>query len=239
MNNKLILLFLTVCSSMPLLLNQISFAESEYHHCPPLCYEQDPEPPTFNMSAPIVNYPTHEEVIAYLNESGKKKEFNTVANSTEIGIPSEYQVKVVEKYQDLVWMAFLGTLQGTGSVYIERSQDGGHNFTDLTLLSNQTAGSAGNLQFDISDDGRLVYVVWENWNNVTNKTSIYVSSSMDSGKSFKTYSLNHPNDGNATNPIIEIIDNNLLILWTQEAPSYGTEGGHTHGTIIDSHGRRW
>lgn len=238
MNYNLILLFFTVLS-MPLFLNQAIFAESTYHHCPPLCYETDTVPPTFNLTGPIVNYPTSEEIITYLNETGKKKEFASIANSSDIGIPSEYQIKVVEKYQNIVWLAFLGTVEGTGSVYIERSQDGGHGFENKTLLSNETAGSASNLQFDTSDDGRLVYAVWENWNNATNKTSIFVSSSMDSGKSFKTYSLNHPKDGNATNPVIEIIDNNLLILWTQDAPSYGTEGGHTEGTIIDSHGRRW
>lgn len=235
----IVILILCIFSIFSLGLNQNVLGKAAFHHCPPLCYELETVPPTYNLTAPIVNHPTSEELTQYLNESGTKEDFNPIANSSDIGVPSDYQIRVIDKYQNLVWLAFIGTLEGNGNVYIQRSSDGGHDFENLTLLSNSTAGSARNLQFDTSDDGRLIYAVWENMNNSTNKSSIYVSSSMDAGYSFKTYSLNYPEDGNATNPIIEIIDNNLLILWTQEPPSHGTEGGHTEGVIIDSHGRRW
>ena len=209
------------------------------HKCPPVCYTTDPhENMTQNIS---VHFPDINEIYAYLNATGEKKEFKSITNNSEVGTPSEFKISVVEKYQNIVWLAFIGNKENQTDVYIQRSNDSGYYFPFTAKLSNSSAGIPSKLQLETSDDGKLVYTVWENYNPINNKTSVWVASSLNSGKNFTSYSLNVPDDGNGYGPVLKVVDDDILIVWTQEPPMHctGPHGFNNTGTVACSHGARW
>jgi hypothetical protein len=218
---------------------QLSSSLRPAHHCPPVCYSTDPEG---NHSRHIsVQFPDLKEIYEYLNSSGEKKEFKSITNESEVGTPLDFKISVVEKYQNIVWLAFLGNKDNQTDVFIQRSNDSGDTFPSLAKVSNSSAGIPSKLQLETSDDGKLVYLVWENYSPIDNKTSVWVASSLDSGKNFTSYGLNVPDDGNGYGPVLKVIDDDILIVWTQEPPMH-CFGPHQHnntGNVACSHGARW
>lgn len=209
------------------------------HNCPPVCYTTDPhENMTQNIS---VQFPDINEIYAYLNATGEKKEFKSITNNSEVGTPSDFKISVVEKYQNIVWLAFIGSKNNQTDVYIQRSNDSGYYFPYTAKLSNSSAGIPSKLQLETSDDGKLVYTIWENYNPTNNKTSVWVASSLNSGKNFTSYSLNVHDDGNGYGPVLKVIDDDILIVWTQDPPMHctGPHGLNNSGPVACSHGARW
>jgi hypothetical protein len=209
------------------------------HNCPPVCY--DLESPQNQSKHIDVQFPDLNEIYQYLNSSGEKKEFKSINNESAVEKPFNYKISVVEKYQNIVWLAFLDNKSSHTDVFVQRSNDSGDNFPTLAKLNNSTAGIPSKLQLDTSDDGKLVYLAWENYNPVDNKTSIWVSSSLNAGNTFRTYSLNVPSDGNGYDPVLKVVDDDILIVWTQDPPMH-CFGPHAHnntGTVTCSHGARW
>ncbi len=214
-------------------------SEKAVHGCPPKCYTvEGPHHLIQNMS---VEFPNVNQIYAYLNASGEKREFESITNHSDVGTPFNYKISVVEKYQNIVWIAFLGNKSGQTDIYLKKSTDGGNNFTLMTKVNNSTAGIPSKLQLETSDNGQLVYLVWENYNSIDNKRSVWVSSSLDAGKTFKTYSLNIPTDGNGYEPVLKVIDDDILIVWTQEPPMhcFGPHGHNNTATVACIHGSRW
>src|SRR5690349_3507110 len=108
------------------------------HNCPPVCYTTDPHG---NLTQDIsVHFPDLNEIYAYLNATGEKKEFKSITNTSDVGTPSDFKISVVEKYQNIVWLAFIGSKDNQTDVYIQRSNDGGYSFPFTAQLSNSTAG---------------------------------------------------------------------------------------------------
>ena len=222
-----------------LTMGQQSFSVQPAHYCPPVCTIL--ESPTNHSQHISVTFPDEEEIFQYLNASGEKSDFKSITNNTEIGTPFNYQISVVEKYQNIVWLAFLANHSGQTDIYIQRSNDSGHDFPSLAKLSNASTGIPSELQLDTSDNGKLVYLVWESYTPSDNKTRIWVSSSLDAGNTFRTYSLNVEGDGNGYDPVLKVIDDDILIVWTQDPPMhcFGPHGHNNTGPTTCVHGSRW
>lgn len=227
----LVLVVLISVSVIELIPQDVSSLRSQ-HGCPPRCGPHDRDPRENRTSAPLVVYPTTEEIFAYLKQEGLKKEIEAITNSTINGIPSNAQIA---NSGNITWLGFQGNLEGINQIFASLSLDGGKNFSDPFRLSASNAGNASNLQLGVSEDGNFVYVAWQETNMTTGINRIMLSSSMDGGREFKTYTLNPPGDGNAINPILKIVGNDLVLVWLQDEPgSCSPTGG-----VFCSHGGRW
>ena len=82
--------------------------------------------------------------------------------------------------------------------------------TNVTRLSNATSGNASKLSLGVSDDGNNVYAVWRSTNPETGENVIIYSSSMDSGKGFKTYPISSPNVS-SDHPTLIVKGDSLLV----------------------------
>jgi hypothetical protein len=233
-----LVLFIGIFAMFSAMVQQAS-SDERVHRCPPECWIRGgPHHLIQNIS---VQFPDLNTIYAYLNASGEKREFESITNGSDVGIPFGYKISVIEKYQDIVWLAFLGNKSGQTDVYLKKSTDGGESFALLAKLNNSTAGIPSKMQLETSDTGQLVYLVWENYNPVDNKRSVWVSSSLDAGQTFKTYSLNLPSDGNGYEPVLKVIDDDILVVWTQEPPMhcFGPHGHNNTQPVACVHGSRW
>ena len=106
-------------------MTQHGYSVQPAHYCPPVCTTL--ETPTNHTQHIAVEFPDVKEIYAYLNASGEKTDFKSQTNYTEIGSPFDYQISVIEKYQNIVWLAFTNQT-GQTDVYIQRSNDSGHHF---------------------------------------------------------------------------------------------------------------
>jgi hypothetical protein len=182
---------------------------------------------------PIIEFPTLAEIFAYLEEVGNKTELKAIANSTH-GEPSELRTDITATGY-ITWVAWLGKTNGTNHVFLTGSFDGGMNFTEPVQLDPVDAGNASKLQLGLSDDGQFIFVVWQDTNPINGTSRIFVSSSMDYGKSFKTYPLNVPGDGNARDATLVVgPDGTISLVFIQEGDSDFCEGG-----TVCHHGAFW
>ena len=101
-------------------------------------------------------------------------------------------------------------------------------------MNPDDAGNASKLQLGLSDDGQFIYVTWPDTSPINGTSKIFVSSSMDYGKSFKSYPLSVPGDVNARDPNLVVGDDGTIsLLFTQDG-----EGMVCEGTVC-SHGAFW
>jgi hypothetical protein len=204
------------------------------HGCPPRCgggpHAQDPG--ANRTSAPLVLYPTTQEIFAYLQKEGLKKEIEAITNRTTNGVPSNAQIA---NSGNITWLGFQGNLEGINLIFLSLSLDGGKNFSEPFRVSAPNGGNASNLQLGVSDDGNFVYTTWQETNMTTGINRIMLSSSMDGGREFKTYTLNPPGDGNAVDPRLKVVGDNLVLVWLQDEPGNCS----STGGVYCSHGGRW
>jgi hypothetical protein len=201
-------------------LPQLAFSQ----HVPPDCPIDRPVGPRCPHPRPDVSYPTIEEILDYLNKTGIKKEFGALSNATH-GEPSNVQAAMAG---NTTWIAWQGKIEGINRIFLTGSFDAGTTFTEPVLLSHPNGGNASNLQLGLSEGRQYVFAAWQeedpadpaNGFNVTSR--IIFSSSMDYGRTFKTYSLNLPGDGNATDPHLTVEGDQISLTWTQEGDSYCT-----------------
>ncbi len=203
------------------------------HGCPPRCGPSDHDYLRDNKtSSPVVLFPTTDEIFAYLKEEGIKKEINAISNRTTNGYPSNAQIA---NSGNITWLGFEGNIGGINHIFVSLSNDSGKNFSEPFQLSAPNAGNASQLQVGVSENGNFVYVAWQETNMTTGKNRIMLSSSMDGGREFKTYTLNPPGDGNAIEPRLKVVGNDLVLVWIQDEPgSCSPTGGE-----YCSHGGRW
>jgi hypothetical protein len=209
------LIILPVVVILLLTLPQLAFSQ----HVPPDCPIDRPVGPRCPDPRPDVSYPTIEEILDYLNRTGIKKEFGALSNATH-GEPSNVQTAMVG---NTTWIAWQGKIEGINRVFLTVSFDAGTTFTEPVLLSHPNGGNASNLQLGLSDSGVYVFAAWQEADPANNATSrIIFSSSMDYGRTFKTYSLNLPSDGNATDPRLTVEGDQISLTWMQEGGGYCT-----------------
>jgi hypothetical protein len=196
-------------------LPQLAFSQ----HVPPDCPVDRPVGPRCPDPRPDVSYPTIAEIFDYLNKTGIKREFGALSNATH-GEPSNVQAAMTG---NTTWIAWQGKIEDINRIFLTGSFDAGTTFTEPVLLSHPNGGNASNLQLGLSDSGVYVFAAWQEADPANNATSrIIFSSSMDYGRTFKTYSLNLPGDGNATDPRLTVEGDQISLTWTQEGDGYCT-----------------
>jgi len=210
-------------------ITQESLSVEEYHNCP-ATLEECESTPNKSKATPTVTYPTKQEIYAYINSSGGKKEFTPLSNSSQ-GFASNIKTAVAG---NTTWVAWEGNVNGTNKVYLKVSYNESLIYTPAVEISAPTSGNASKLQLAASDDGTLVYAAWQDTNMTTGKNSIYVSASMNGGEEFKTYTLNTPNDADSVDPELTVVGQEVLINWIQ-AGSNGTCSQNNYTAC--SHGR--
>lgn len=214
MRTWLFLITLPIVLAFFLTLPQMAFSQHGPH-----CPVDKPVGPRCPDPHPHVSYPTIEEILDYLNRTGIKKEFGALSNATH-GEPSNVQAAMSG---NTTWIAWEGKVEGINRIFLTVSYDGGSTFTEPVLLSHPDGGNATDLQLGLSDSGIYVFAAWQEADPADNATSrIIFSSSMDYGRTFKTYSLNLPSDGNATNPHLTVEGDQISLTWMQEGGGYCT-----------------
>lgn len=208
-----------------------SFSIEQYHNCPAPPAPQDLcNEPNISKTTPKVKYPTKAELFAYINQSGSKKEFTPLSNSSQ-GFGSNVQTAVAG---NTTWIAWEGNVNGNNKIFIKVAYNESLIFTPAVELSAPDAGNASKLQLGTSDDGNLVYATWQDTDITTGKNRIFVSSSMNGGEEFRTYTLNLPGDANSIDPTLTVVDDEVIINWIQAGPDGSC--GPVNGTVC-SHGR--
>ncbi len=192
--------------------SQSSLSVDEYHDCPKGAEQELCEStPNTSETKPVVTYPTKDELYAYINSSGGKKEFTALSNASQ-GFSSDIQTAIAG---NTTWVAWLGNVDGINKVFLKVSYNESLIFTPAVELSEQNAGNASKLQLAASENGNLVYAVWQDTNMTTGKNRIFVSASMNGGEEFRTYTLNHPGDADSIDPRIAIVGEEVIISWVQ------------------------
>jgi hypothetical protein len=240
---SILILFLAILSTMTLtyLVPQEVLSLKRYHGCadePPYrCGEHIVANLTNTTSSGrVVSFPTGQELFGYLEDEGVKEKFDSLTNSS-LGEPSNVQTAIARNAPgNNTWVAWQGNIEGINRVFITESADGRKNFSSPFQLSPSVAGNASNLQLGVSDSGESVYVAWQDTNITDSKTRVFLSSSMDGGKQFRTYPLN-AGDVNATDPRMTVFGEDVFLNWIQK-------GKPLNGTISEdcelcSHGARW
>ncbi|WP_222424901.1 hypothetical protein [Candidatus Nitrosocosmicus arcticus] len=196
--------------------SQKSLSIEEYHDCPKGAEQELCEStPNISKGIPVVTFPTREEIYEYINSSGGKKEFNALSNASQ-GFSSNIQTASAG---NTTWTAWQGNVDGINKIFAKVSYNESLVFTPAVQLSEQVAGNASKLELDVSENGNLVYAVWQDSNITTGKNRIMVSASMDGGGNFSTYTLNTPNDADSIDPGLNIDGEKVVVSWTQAGPN--------------------
>jgi hypothetical protein len=215
MNTLPFLITIPVTLIILLTLPQLAFSQ----HVPPDCPVDKPVGPRCPDPHPHVSYPTIPEILDYLNKTGIKRELGALSNASH-GEPSNVQAAMTV---NTTWIAWEGKIDGINRIFLTVSFDGGAKFSEPVLLSHPNGGNASNLQLGLSHSRTYVFAAWQEADPTNNGTSrIIFSSSMDYGRTFKTYSLNLPSDGNAIDPHLTVEGDKISLTWTQEGGGYCT-----------------
>ncbi|MGH9924371.1 MAG: hypothetical protein ACRD5B_03245 [Nitrososphaeraceae archaeon] len=211
---------------------QTSISIRGVHQCPPPPAPQGPCEGRHNAlrTTPNVTYPTYEELFAYLNETGGKKEFTPLSNSSQ-GFGTNVQTAIAG---NTTWIAWEGNVNGTNNIFLKVSYNESLIFTPAVKLSSPDAGNASKLSLAASEDGNLVYAAWQDTNLTTGKNRIFVSSSMNGGEEFRTYTLNLPEDADSIDPKLTVAGEEVIITWIQNGS--GGQCSPDPGTVCQ-HGR--
>jgi hypothetical protein len=187
---------------------------------------------TQKSTGPSVTYPNEREMMMYLQQIGRfNNNFVDLSNSSNTmiyrgatGNASDIQSATVP---GVSYVAFLSesTQNKTNYVYLSITRDLLNHFQGPLRLSTPTAGSASQIQ--IAANGPDAFVVWQEFNKTTGLNSIWASSSMDSGNSWRTWRVSLGGELNAINPSVTPSG---IILWLQEV----NESGHAPSDISQS-----
>ncbi len=179
---------------------------------------------------PTVDFPSKSEIFSYLNETGEKSEFVYLNNLTQ-GNASNINTAIANK---TIWVAWEGSINGVNHVFISASNDEGRNFIPTTELTNNTItnnANISNLQLGVTSDEKNVLLAWESKNLTSGKRSIYFSTSMDYGQTFRTYVLNDADKEEFFDPRLTVEGDTVWFTWLKI-----TEDGDIYA---GGHGRRW
>jgi hypothetical protein len=180
----------------------------------------------YSAPRPVVIFPTYEQLVDYLASLGGKgaaKIYTFLANSS-LGDTIDIQAAQTKDSTYVVWQG--RTNSTSDHVYLSLTRGEGRNFTEPIELTLSNTGNISNLQIVASPHSFIplqesVYVVWQAYNTSSGVNSIYVSTSMDSGKEFKSYQASN-NTSDARDPVVTP---NGLIFWEQECTPPTGGGG--------------
>jgi hypothetical protein len=137
-----------------------------------------------SLPPPQVIFPTQEEIENYFLDKN-------VTAPTFIGNSSMGNVTNIQEASSNVttYVVFQTTLNGTDHVFLTMVGDPqttrGASFSNPVELTPAHHGNISHLQ--IAADINNTFAVWQDYNSTTGLNSIFVSSSMDSGKTFRTF----------------------------------------------------
>lgn len=167
-----------------------------------------------SLPPPQVIFPTQEELEDYLGGTNVTAPTFIVNNS--MGNVTDIQEAPSDRFS---YVVFQTKLNGTDHIFLTMIQDPevvvGASFSMPVELTPVHHGNISHLQ--IAADIDKAFVVWQDYNSATGLSSIFVSSSMESGKVFRTYRASE-NNTNAVDPSIAL---NGLIGWKEECPEPG------------------
>jgi hypothetical protein len=161
-----------------------------------------------SLSPPQVIFPTQEDIENYF--LGMNVTAPTFVANSSMGNTTNAQEASANQ---TTYVVFQTELNGTHRIFLTMIQDPeitrGSSFSGPVELTPARHGNISHLQIAAETD--KVFVVWQDYNSTTGLRSIFVSSSMDSGKTFRTYQASE-NNIDAFDPVLAP---NGLIIWKQ------------------------
>ena len=171
------------------------------------------------LSAPPITFPTDQELYDYYSQQGTL-EYNakrtnlsneTMGNVTDVKITSSGNNTYV------LWLSQNISL-GSTDVYASVSNDDGVNLT-MPVKLNHPDSTGHIINLHAASEGMEVYTVWQQLVNTTN-SSVFASTSMDGGQSFKTWMLSNSSQF-ASNPQVSQSGNFVWIETISVEPDVG------------------
>jgi hypothetical protein len=154
-----------------------------------------------SLAPPNVIFPTAEEIENYFLDKN-------VTAPTFIGNSSMGNVTNIQQASSngTTYVVFQTEVNDTDRVFLtiigDAKNSRGASFSPPVELTPATHGNISNLQ--IATDQNNTFAVWQNYNSTTGLNSIFVSSSMDSGRTFRTFQATE-NNVDAIDPLITAI----------------------------------
>lgn len=178
-----------------------------------------------NLSSPVVMFQTEKELEDYfLHQNVTAPTFisnSTMGNVTNIqAAPSD----------GITYAVFQTRLNGTDHVFLTMVRDAtatrGFSFSkpvELTPAQHKLTAARHSIisHLQITAVKNKAFAVWQDHNSTTGLNSIFVSSSMDSGKVFHTYQASAKN-ADAFDPVLA---SNGVLFWKQPFPPSGAAVG--------------
>jgi hypothetical protein len=187
---------------------------------------------TQKNTAPSITFPNEKEMMSYLQQIGRfNNNFVDLSNSSNtkvfhsaVGNASDIQSATSP---GISYVAFLSqSIQNkTNYVYLSITRDLLNHFQGPLRLSAPMAGDASQIQ--IAANGPDAFVVWQELNKTTGLSSIWASSSMDSGNTWHTWRVSL---GGGLNAIDPSVTPSGIILWLQQV----NQSGHAPSNITQS-----
>ncbi len=177
-----------------------------------------------SLPPPQVLFPTQEEIENYflgMNVTAPTFISNSsMGNTTNIQQASSNGNSSMRNSTNVsnatTFVVFQTNLNGTDHVFLSMIGDPeitrGASYSNPVELTPALHGNISHLQ--IAADVDKAYVVWQDYNSTTDLSSIFVSSSMDSGKTFRTYRASE-NNTDAVDPSIAATG---VIAWKEPCP---------------------
>ncbi len=163
-------------------------------------------------SPPKVVFPTYAELVKYF----KDKAVTTPAfiSNGSLGNTIDIQAAPTDR---ITYLVFQTKLNGTDHVFLtiikEPTTSHRISFSKPVELTPIHHGIISHLQ--IAAEKNNVFVAWQDYNSTTGLNSIFVSSSLESGKIFRTYRASGIN----TDAIEPLVKPNGLMAWKEECPT--------------------
>jgi hypothetical protein len=171
-----------------------------------------------SIPPPQVIFPSQEEIENYFLDKN-------VTAPTFIGNSSLGNTTNIQKASSngITYVVFQTKLNGTDHVFLTMIRDPeitrGAAFSEPVELTPAHHGNISHLQ--IAADIDNAFAVWQDYNSTTGLSSIFVSSSMDSGEIFRTYRASE-NNTDAFDPSVAP---NGVVVWKEPCPP--PDGGPT------------
>jgi len=174
-----------------------------------------------SLPPPQVIFPTQEEIENYflgMNVTAPTLISNSsMGNTTNIQQASSNGNSSMGNTTNIsnatTFVVFQTNLNGTDHIFLSMIGDPeitrGASYSNPVELTPPLHGNISHLQ--IAADVDKAFVVWQDYNSTTDLNSIFVSSSMDSGKTFRTYRASE----NSTDAIDPSIAPNGIIVWKE------------------------
>jgi hypothetical protein len=164
-----------------------------------------------SIPPPKVVFPSEEELGSYFQNMSIKSPRTNISD-TSMGNVTNIQPA---RFDMNTYVAFQTKLNSSDHIFLSELQDknlnGSFVYSNPIELTPTHHGMLSHLQ--IGAYNNKIIVAWQDYNSTSNLNSIYVSSSMESGKEFRTYQAS-ANNTNAIDPVISSAADGL-IFWKQ------------------------